>query len=232
MIFQERDFQDRDFQDRVGRAGQDSAMTALPKPPLLAITDRSQAVRPLPELAAALFARGLRWLSLREKDLPGPEQVALARALVAAAHPWGAAVTVHGDPEVARAAGAAGVHLADGGDAAAARRRLGPGALIGLSVHGAGGLRRAAEAGADYVTVSPVFASASKPGYGPVLGIEGLRRSVAESPLPVLALGGVEGEGVSACLAAGAAGVAVMGPAMREPDALPGLLARFAGRTG
>lgn len=206
-------------------------MPQLPTPLLLAITDRHQSAHPLPDLAESLFAGGLRWLSLREKDLPAAEQVALARALVERAGPWRARVTVHGDAALAFAAGAAGVHLADGGDAApvgatvaAARALLGPAALIGVSAHDAAGLRRAGEAGADYATLSPVFPSPSKPGYGPALGLERLRALAAESPIPVVALGGIDRENASACRKAGAAGVAVMGIPMRDPSALKGLL--------
>lgn len=203
-------------------------MTALPTPPLLAITDRNQAALPLPELAERLFAAGLRWLSLREKDLPEEEQVALARALVDRARPWGAVVTIHGDAALALKAGAAGVHLPDGGDPAAARRLLGRGALIGLSAHTEDGLRQAGQGDADYATLSPVFPSASKPGYGPVLGLSGLRRLAEASPLPVLALGGVGIDNVVDCRTAGAAGIAVMGPLMREPESLPRFLKSMA----
>ncbi|WP_247887119.1 thiamine phosphate synthase [Azospirillum sp. SYSU D00513] len=197
----------------------------LPVPPLLVITDRWQAAAPLPLLAERLFAGGLRWLSLRDKDLPDPERLALARDLVRAARPWGATVTLHGEPELALLAGAAGVHLPDGADAGRARALLGDGALIGQSVHGPEALARAAGQEVDYVTVSPVFASASKPGYGPLLGAEGVRRLAEASPVPLLGLGGIEDAAAAgACLGAGAAGVAVMGLAMRRPDALAGLL--------
>ena len=82
------------------------------------------------------------------------------------------------------------------------------------------------------MTLSPIFASASKPGYGPALGLERLGEVAAASPLPVIALGGIEDEGsVRACLDAGAAAVAVMGAAMRAADPAP-LLARLIGATG
>ncbi len=54
----------------------------LPDPPLLLVTDRRQARRPLAEIVAAALAAGCRWVSLREKDLPEDEQVPLARALL------------------------------------------------------------------------------------------------------------------------------------------------------
>lgn len=199
----------------------------LPDPPLLVITDRRLAEQPLPQVAERLFACGVRWLSLRDKDLPDAERVELARALMVRARRWGACVTLHGDPALAAAAGAAGVHLPSGGDPAAARALLGPGALIGVSLHDSDGAEAVARGGgqADYVTLSPVFPSASKPGYGPCLGAAGLRRWV-ELGVPVIGLGGIDHAGrVAECRGAGAAGVAVMGLAMRDPQALGPLLA-------
>ena len=96
-----------------------------------------------------------------------------------------------------------------------ARRRLGGNALIGQSAHNAAEIEQAAAMGADYVTLSPIFATISKPGYGPALGYAMLRRTW---PVPVLALGGIDASNAAQCLAAGAAGVAVMGGAMRAPD--------------
>ncbi|PWC86323.1 thiamine-phosphate pyrophosphorylase [Azospirillum sp. TSH100] len=206
----------------------------LPMPPLLAVTDRTLADRPLPQVAECLFACGVRWLSLRDKDLPDAERVELARALVVRAAGWGARVTLHGDPVLAAAAGVDGVHLPSGGDPAAARALLGSRALIGLSLHdsdGAEAMERVAGQ-ADYVTLSPVFPSASKPGYGPCLGVAGLRRWVEmgrSRGVPVIGLGGVDQvDAVAECHAAGAAGIAVMGLAMRDAQALAPLLAVLA----
>ncbi len=193
-------------------------MTPLPTPPVLVITDRTQAARPLPEIAATLFAGGLRWLSLRDKDLPYVARLGLARDLVALGKPYGATVTVHGDIELAHAAGAAGVHLGAHGNPAAARERLGPRALIGVSTHDLASARAAA--GADYVTLSPIFLTSSKPGYGPALGLDRLAAIAAEIPVPIVALGGVDQTNARDCRRAGAAGVALMGLAMKTPEAL------------
>mgnify|MGYP002084332812 CR=1 FL=1 len=66
--------------------------------------------------------------------------------------------------------------------------------------------------------MSPVFATDSKPGYGPALGAEGLAALVSDALLPVYALGGIRADTVAACLTAGAAGVAVMGAVMGAED--------------
>ena len=189
----------------------------LPVPPLLVISDRRQARRSLEGLAEAAFAGGCRWFSLREKDLPPAERRALLRALVVLGHRWGATVTVHDDIDAAAMADAGGVHLPSGGSPEAARARL-PGVLIGASAHSTEEALALLSAGADYVTVSPVFVTASKPGYGPALGLDGLARIVAWATGPVIALGGVTAANAAPCLAAGAHGIAVMGEVMRAAD--------------
>ncbi len=191
---------------------------SLPDPPVLVITDRHQSRMPLPALAAAVFEGGGRWLLLRDKDLAQAERIVLARLAIDIAAPFGATVLMSGDVEAAIEAGAAGVHLPRDGDPVAARARLGPAALIGMSAHDLGEAERAAAAGADYATLSPIFASPSKPGYGPALGLEVLSTVAAAVGLPVLALGGVTAARARDCLAAGAAGVAVMGEVMRAED--------------
>jgi len=189
----------------------------LPVPPLLVISDRHQARRQLALVAEAVFAGGCRWFSLREKDLPHEERRALLAALVALGHGFGAVVTVHEDIETAAAVAADGVHLPSGGSPEAARARL-PNALIGVSAHVADEAAALLRAGADYVTVSPVFLTASKPGYGPALGLEGLAHIVAAAPGPVVALGGITAQNAALCLSAGARGLAVMGEVMRSAD--------------
>lgn len=197
----------------------------LPQPPLLVITDRRQASMPLEDVAARLFAGGCRWLSLREKDMTPPARLDLLRRLLVLAARWEALVTVHDDTAAAVEAGAAGVHLPAGASVKAARRLLGSHTLIGQSAHSAEEVAKAAVEGVDYVTLSPIFASASKPGYGPALGLQVLGQAW---PVPVVALGGIDETNIAACFAAGASGVAVMGGAMRasEPEAfMAGLLA-------
>ena len=170
---------------------------------------------PLAEIAARLFAGGCRWLSLREKDLTAAERLALMRRLVTLGQSFEACIMVHDDVAGAAEAGAAGVHLPASGDVATARRVLGSSALIGQSAHNADEVVRAADAGADYVTLSPIFVTRSKPGYGPALGPALLARVW---PVPVIALGGIEPGNAHDCMASGAAGVAIMGGAMRATD--------------
>jgi len=204
---------------------------ALPIPPVLVITDRRQATRPLLAVAQALLAGGCRWISLREPDLSHEERVDLLQRLVRCGADAGATISVHADCDAAVTTGAAGLHLPRHGAIAAARARLGDRATIGISAHDREEVRRAAALGADYVTLSPIFATASKPGYGPTLGLAGLAELAKTAAIPVYALGGIDATNAAQCRAAGAAGIAVMGAAMRADDPetmIRGVIAAFA----
>ena len=190
----------------------------LPDPPLLLVTDRHQARRPLAEIVSAALAAGCGWISLREKDLPEDEQIPLARTLLTMARRHGACLVLHGEAAFAKLAGADGVHLSSGSDAAAARKLLGPEKLVGLSIHTVTGAASIDPAIADYAVAGPAFETPSKPGYGPEIGRKGLREMAAAARVPVLAIGGINTARVGEVIAAGCAGVAVMGGIMRAAD--------------
>jgi thiamine-phosphate pyrophosphorylase len=190
----------------------------LPDPPLLLVTDRRQARRPLPEIVAAALAAGCRWVSVREKDLPEDEQVPLARALLPLARRHGASLMVHGEAALAKLAGADGVHLPSGSDPIAARARIGPGKLIGVSIHTVSEAAAIDPAVVDYALAGPAFETVSKPGYGPEIGRKGLIEMAHAAQVPLLAIGGINTLRIAEVLAAGCAGVAVMGGVMRAAD--------------
>jgi thiamine-phosphate pyrophosphorylase len=189
----------------------------------IVLTDRRMAAsvgHDLVDVVASAVSAGAPTVLLREKDLPSADCHRLAGRLRAVTADAGAALIVAGDPALALSVGADGVHMAADDlwpDASAA------GLVVGRSCHTPGELVAAAGARAAYATYSPVFATASKPGYGPALGIDGLAagcRAVADvgSRLGVYALGGIGPAQAAACLAAGASGVAVMGVVMRAED--------------
>jgi thiamine-phosphate pyrophosphorylase len=181
---------------------------------LLVLTDRHQSARAGRGLATTIglaVAAGAPAVLFREKDLPGDERRALGERVAEACK--GAELVVASDPTLARDLGARAVHLA-----ASDPWIPGHDLAIGRSCHSATELADAADHRADYATVSPVFATASKPDYGPALGLEGLRALTETSALPIIALGGIGPGEVTACLAAGAAGIAVMGAVMAADD--------------
>jgi thiamine-phosphate pyrophosphorylase len=190
----------------------------LPDPPLLLVTDRRQAARPLAEIVEAALAAGCRWISVREKDLPESEQFALAESLVPLVRRFSGRLTLHGTIPCNEPATALfdGIHLPDGADVSLARDWQSKGKFVGRSIHAAA--QASAASAIDYLIAGPVHETASKPGHGPVLGPEGLRAFTRVTALPVLAIGGVNARNIGALMQAGAAGVAVMGGVMRSPD--------------
>ena len=184
---------------------------------LLAVTDR-HGPRPLGDTVAAVLDGGGRWIWFREKDLPPRERRALAERIAERVGRVGGVLSVGGDADLAADLGA-GIHLGGGTDrtaVAAARQRVGH-ALVGVSAHTLRDVEAAAENGADYVTLSPIFATASKPGYGPALGL-GAIAAASRVGIPVIALGGIDASTAGACRDHGAAGIAVMGGLMRATD--------------
>lgn len=180
-----------------------AAAASSPLPALLVLTDRrSCRGADLVDTVAAAVDGGARAVVLREKDLPPHRRAALADRLLTVVP----VLIVASGPLL----GGAGVHLA-------ASDPWWPGPrppLVGRSCHTRDEVAAAARAGCDYATLSPVYPSPSKPGYGPPLGPDAL----AGHSLPVFALGGVTAERAGECAAAGAAGVAVMGAVMGADD--------------
>jgi thiamine-phosphate pyrophosphorylase len=199
---------------------------------LLVVTDRHQARRPLEEIVAEAVSAGARWIWFRDRDLETAERRQLAMRLAKLVQGAGGRLSIGGDVELAVETGTNAVHVRDIAAIAEARRRLGPAALVGLSAHGIADVANAHAAGADYVTLSPIYPSASKPGYGPPLGLDAIERA-ARIGIPVLALGGITANNAAATMNAGAAGVAVMGSVMaaeRPAAAVDAILRLIAAR--
>jgi thiamine-phosphate diphosphorylase len=167
------------------------------------------------------IAAGVDLIQIRERDLDAAPLRALAARVVSRAGA-GTRVVVNDRADVARAAGAAGVHLRADGPPIARVRTLGPGGwLVGRSIHTADEAQRAGDA--DYLLFGTVFTSRSKPDTAPVAGTAGLRAASVVSTAPVLAIGGITPSGAAACREAGAAGVAAIGvflPRGRTPAAM------------
>jgi thiamine biosynthesis protein ThiS len=170
------------------------------------VTDRRNSSMPIPQLAALAVSNGVDLVQIREKDLTDQDLRGLTRATVDAVGDPNR-ISVNGSLTIAREL-AVGLHLPEAGLApSVARAGLGPAALIGRSVHSPEAAR--STEGADYLIAGHVFATASKPDWPPI-GLDGLRRIVEESTVPVLAIGGISAANVSSVLATGAHGVAVI----------------------
>lgn len=148
-------------------------------------------------------ARAADWIQVREKDLSARDLYALCLDLVEIARPAGIRVLVNERADVARAAGADGVHFPSN-----ALEPWRVGGFCGVSCHSEAELMAAQAEGASYAVLGPVFAPGSKDYRGPVMGLEEFARLVRLVRIPVFALGGVTAASAKSCLEAGAAGVA------------------------
>jgi len=179
------------------------------------------------QLIGVLFAAGVPMLQLRDKHLAdgvlidrARRAVALARRHAPAAPPL---VIVNDRVDVALAAAADGVHLgASDLPVAEARRRLGPAALIGRTAHSLAEAREAVAAGADYLGVGPCFPSATK-AFAQHAPREFLAAAAA-LPVPVFAIGGIDGERVAELASLGLTRIAVAAAVTAAAD--PGLAVR------
>lgn len=174
--------------------------------------------RPLSEMVAGAVSGGAAAVQVREKELTAREMWVLAQDLGPAVRAAGALFLINGRVDVAMAAGADGVHLgADALPVGEARRLLGPGPVIGASVHSLDEAVAAVAEGADYLIFGHVFETGSKPGQCP-RGTEALAEVCRAVSVPVLAVGGIAPHNLDRVRQAGAAGAAVMSVAMTALD--------------
>jgi thiamine-phosphate pyrophosphorylase len=169
--------------------------------------------------ALALLRGGVRVLQLRLKRTHGAQAVAAASRVAALARASGAVLLLNDRVDWALLSGADGVHLGEEDvTAEEARLLLPPRALVGVTVRNVQEAASACAAGADYVGLGPVFLPRSKVVSAPLLGLEGLLRVATESPLPVVAIGGVGLANIRAVARAGAYAAAVVSDLLLAPD--------------
>ena len=151
--------------------------------------------------------RGIRLLQLREKGLSRDELLALAKRACALALRHGAKVLVNGDTELAREAGADGVHFT-AHDLMRLEARP-QGILAGASCHNESELAQAMKLGLDLAVLGPVHPTDSHPG-AKTLGWDGFVRIARGATLPVYAIGGLRSPDLETAWGAGAHGIAMI----------------------
>lgn len=151
---------------------------------------------------------GADWIQLREKDLSDRELLEAAGAASRKAEKTGAKVIVNGRADIASLSGAAGVQLPSDSPPVEKIKAAFPGLTVIKSCHTLEDVRRAEAAGADLVTVGPVFETPSKKGIIEPMGLSALSDICSACNIPVIALGGI-GTGQAGQVAdAGACGIA------------------------
>ena len=194
-------------------------------PPLYAIVDAEIAAAAgwtLVDLASACLAGGATLLQVRAKDASSGWLLDTAALIVERAHAAGTRVVVNDRADIARLAGADGVHLGqeDLGPKAA-RSIVGDTALIGLSTHTLDQIEAALAQPVSYLAIGPVFATATKATGYQAVGLDRVREAAARArtrQLPVVAIGGITLESAPGVIQAGAASVAVIGDLLSGGD--------------
>lgn len=173
----------------------------------------------VPEQARALVAGGARVIQVRLKRTPTRQAVEWIREVVSTCRAAGARCLVNDRVDWCLVAGADGVHLGDEDlPVEAARRLLGPSALIGATVRNGAQTVTARDQGADHVGMGPLFGTKSKQVDAPILGVEAFAREVAASVLPVVGIGGITLERIGSVAAAGAHAAAVLSDPLTADD--------------
>ncbi len=190
-------------------------------PPLYAIVDVATAVAhgwKVVDLAAAYLAGGARWIQLRGGDTPTGALLRWCDQIVERAARYGATVIVNDRPDLARLAGADGVHVGQQDlPVATVRRQLGETGLIGLSTHTPGEIAEAQSRAFDYVAVGPVYGTTTKSTGYAATGLTAVRGAAAGGR-PVVAIGGITLERAPAVLGAGASAVAIISDLLCHGD--------------
>ncbi len=187
---------------------------------LYLVTDRALARgRATADVVRAAVAGGATCVQVREKHGGTREFLEEARAVQAVLRGTGVPLIVNDRVDVALAIGAEGVHLGQQDMPLADARRLGPpGWIIGISAESVSDAVRAERDGADYVGVSPVFATPTKTDHAAPLGLTGLRAIRAATKLPLVAIGGVHAGNAREVIRAGADGLAVVSAIVAADD--------------
>ena len=187
---------------------------------LYLVTDRALSLgRSLEEVVSEAVAGGVTMVQLREKDAPTGEFVELALRLKAILKPYRVPLIVNDRVDVALAVDADGVHIGQSDmPYEQARKLLGPHKIIGLSVENMDDLIKANQMDVDYIGISPVYGTPTKTDTAEPFGLDGLRKAVALSVHPTVAIGGMNAGTIPQVMATGVDGVAVVSAICSAPS--------------
>jgi thiamine-phosphate diphosphorylase len=164
---------------------------------------------------------GIRIIQLREKELTERDFIKLASEALKLTRSYNAFLIINDSVEIARAAGADGLHLGqEDMSLKEARKILGNDIVIGVSVKTIEETLQAQHDGADYVAVNGVFPTATKEDLGYLPGLEGVTMIRRAAGLPVIGIGGINLQNCCSVIEAGAHGIAVV-TAITMSDDIP-----------
>ncbi|MFT6986056.1 MAG: thiamine-phosphate pyrophosphorylase [Psychromonas sp.] len=178
---------------------------------LYLVTDDKQDLDTLKRVVTEAVAGGVTMVQVREKQ--GDLRVFIARVLAVKSILQGTGVPliVNDRVDVALAVDADGVHLGQSDmPVETARRLIGRDKLLGLSIENQQQLIEAQSLPVDYLGLSAIFSTATKTNIKKEWGIKGLTNAVAQSTLPIVAIGGINVSNLDAVIATNVDGVALV----------------------
>lgn len=186
---------------------------------LYLVTDRDlMSTSTLVEAVDAACAGGVTLVQLREKHVTDDEYAAIARKVKAVCDGYGVPLIINDNPDVTVAVGAAGVHVGQEDlEASRVRDIVGPDAIVGVSAATVDEALAAQAAGADYLGVGAIAATATKPEAGVVTHDE-LAAIIDAVDIPVVAIGGVNAQTIPAIADLGLAGYSVVSAIIAADD--------------
>ncbi len=186
---------------------------------LYAVTDRHWlGAKTLAQAVEEALRGGATMVQLREKNLDHDRFLAEALAIKSVAKRYGAPLIINDRVEIALACDADGVHLGqDDADPRAARLRLGPRKIIGVSAHSAAEAVAAERDGADYLGSGALFPTDTKDNAA-ALPLGELKRIAAAVSIPVVGIGGVTADNMPQLKGTGLCGAAVVSALFAAPD--------------
>lgn len=172
--------------------------------------------------ARAALEGGCRWIQLRMKDAPDSEVIAAARVLRPLCTDAGAVFVLDDRVHLVAETGADGVHVGKNDMPVAEARRILGDKIIGATANTFDDMAAAVEAGADYIGLGPFRFTTTKARLSPVLGLEGYRDIMSRfrrlSQLPVVAIGGITPDDITAIMQTGVTGIALSGTILGADD--------------
>lgn len=186
---------------------------------LMLVTDRRLCREPLPQTVKRVLDAGADAVQLRERGMETDKLMRLAETLRRITAEKSASLIINHRLDIALAVEADGAHLTWRSLSVEQARELAGGKLrIGVSCHNREQLQAAAKAGADYAILGPVFPTPSKQGLIAPLGLKTFAELAADTPLPIIAIGGIKPHNAAQIRAAGAAGIAVISAILSTDD--------------
>ncbi|MCQ2959937.1 MAG: thiamine phosphate synthase [Bacteroidales bacterium] len=179
---------------------------------LYLVTDRPLSLgRDIAWIVEEAVKGGVTMVQLREKDCDTREFLEVAQKLKSLLKPLGIPLLINDRIDIALAVDADGVHIGQSDmPYEIARKLLGPDKIIGLSVENMHDIEEANKLDVDYVGVSPIYSTATKTDTAQPFGLEGLRKAVALSVHPTVAIGGMNTKTAYDVIKTGTNGIAVV----------------------